>query len=124
MLIHRYHGPVTAPCDEDTLKDVYCGLVPTRRYTAPRPGSQEALEADILQLCESGYVVSTVSVKRKIQWRTDQINWRGDRPVAEGDPPKAPQGKNIWGVFGDFGDFPGFNGFFLGDFGGPDVAYR
>ena len=56
-----------------------------------------------------------VSVKRKIHWRTDQIPWRGDRPVAEGDPPKAPQGKNIWGVFGIVSGF-------YGVFGGTDVA--
>ena len=44
--------------------------------------------------------VCKVSVKRKIHWRTDQIHRRGDRSVAEGDPPKALQRKNIWGVIG------------------------
>ena len=55
-----------------------------------------------------GYT-TRVSVKRKTHWRTDQIHWWGDRPDAEGDPPKAPQGKNIWvflwilGVFWGYG---------------------
>ena len=40
-------------------------------------------------------VTDRIFLKRKIHWRTDQIHWRGDRPVAEspaGGPLKAPQG--------------------------------
>ena len=46
-------------------------------------------------------VLIRVSAERKIHWRTDQIRWRGDRPV--------------FGVF--FGNFPGFYGFFWGGLG-------
>ena len=53
------------------------------------------------------------SLSEKIHWRTDQIHWPGHRPIAEGDPLKAPQDIFIGNSFG----FLGISGFIWGFLG-------